>query len=58
MSEYIKNFFDFLSLGTILAVITSLIPVITGVLSIVWLVYRIYDLHLSVKIKEKELGDH
>jgi len=57
MSEDIKNFFDFLSLGTSVAVITSLIPVITGLLSIVWIVYRIYDLRLSVKIKEKELGE-
>jgi hypothetical protein len=57
ISNDLKNLFDLFSLGTAIAVYTSLIPVLVGTLTIAWAVYRVYDLHLSVKLKRQQLKE-
>jgi hypothetical protein len=57
LSEEIKNIADLFSLGTAIAVYASLIPVLVGTLTIIWAAYRVYDLHLSVKLKKQKLKE-
>jgi hypothetical protein len=57
MSETLKNVADGFSVGTVVVKFLTefVVPGLITTLTIVWLVYRLYDLHLSVKLKEKEL---
>lgn len=58
MSDYLKNVIDAVFVGTSIAsIISNVIPIIVGVLTIAWGIYRLYDLHLAVKLKRKELGE-
>jgi ABC-type spermidine/putrescine transport system permease subunit II len=56
MLEHWKNIVDGLAVSVGIAAITALIPIATGVLTIIWLVYRVKEIRLSVKIKEKQLS--
>jgi hypothetical protein len=57
MSEYVKNVADALFVGTAVATVAELIPLIIGCLAIVWGVYRVVDIHLAIKIKKQILKD-
>jgi hypothetical protein len=56
MSEHFKNFMDFLSLGTFIAVLTQAIPIIAGLFTIIWGYYRIKEIRLTNKIHEAKLA--
>lgn len=50
-----KNLADAI-LGSVgIAVIANIIPISIGCLTIVWALYRIYDIRLSIKIKKEQL---
>jgi hypothetical protein len=57
LSDEIKNIADFFSLGAAIAVYAKLIPVLVGTLTVIWAVYRVYDLHLAIKLKKQQLKE-
>jgi hypothetical protein len=57
LTDELKNIFDAFSVSSTIAAIVSGIPVIVGALTAVWIIYRIYDLRLSIKLKKQQLKD-
>jgi hypothetical protein len=57
LSDWVKNVADLFSLGTVIAIYIKLIPILVGTLTIIWAVYRVYDLHLAVKLKKQQLKE-
>jgi hypothetical protein len=55
--QHFKDFFDGVAISVGAAALLQIIPVVTGILTIVWLIYRIKDMRLAVKLKEKQLGE-
>jgi hypothetical protein len=58
MSDHFKNLLDYFFVSSGIAFMLNVaIPMVIGLLTIAWLIYRLYDLRLSVRIKLKELGE-
>lgn len=58
MNAYLKNTIDIVSASSAVAIIFQAIPVVVGVLTIIWAWYRIRDIRLSIQIKEKQLKEN
>ena len=57
MSEYMKNWVDALFLAVTGATVAKLIPLLVGLLAIIWGIYRIIDIHLAIKLKRIRLQE-
>jgi hypothetical protein len=52
-----KDLIDGAAVAAGVGVIAEIIPIIIGLLTIIWAVYRIYDLHLAVLLKKQQLKE-
>lgn len=53
----LKDWIDGAAVTAGIGVLAEVIPIIIGVLTVVWAAYRIYDLHLAVQLKKKQLKE-
>lgn len=53
----IKDMIDGAAVAAGIGVIAEVIPIIIGFLTVIWAIYRIYDLHLAVLLKKKQLEE-
>ena len=54
--EEIKTLGDIISFGVIITALLKWIPEITAVLSLVWIIMRLYETYLSVKEKRRTIA--
>jgi hypothetical protein len=52
-----KDLIDGAAVAAGIGVIAEVIPIIIGLLTVIWAVYRIYDLHLAVLLKKQQLKE-
>lgn len=57
MSETAKHVGDVFSVGALVAVFFQWLPEITALLTMFWIMLRIYESLLSIREKRKNLGD-
>jgi hypothetical protein len=48
---------DVAGLLSLVGILTQVLPVIAGVLTVIWAWYRIKEIRLAIKIKQKELEE-
>lgn len=53
--EAAKHVADTTAVGTTVGVLLGWLPHIATVLTVLWLLFRLYDMWLSIKIKRKQL---
>lgn len=54
--EPLKTFLDWFATGVTLAAFLSWLPHIAAGLGVIWGLYRIYEIHLNVKLLKKQLA--
>jgi hypothetical protein len=52
----IKGFFDWAAITTTVASLIQWAPAAAGVVSLIWVCYRVYETHLSVQLLKKQLA--
>ena len=55
LSETVKHWLDFISVGALIAVIVDILPTVTALLVLIWTALRIYECFLAIRLKRKEL---
>lgn len=54
MNDHTKHIFDFLSIGTAVATLLSILPALAALVSIVWGCIRIYETDTVQKLLKKD----